>query len=92
MGSKVFILILIVLILLIFGIFIELNKTAYMIYGVCWEAGELEDEVINQLKLDGCTIEENFCEILPEFCIKNETTTRVCCPFKKCPNYKGLFC
>ncbi len=92
MENKILVLIIIIFGLLVLGIFFELNKTAYIVYGVCWEAEELEENVIEKLKKDGCTIETNICEKTPEFCIKNTTTTRVCCPFRKCPDYAGILC
>ena len=81
-----------IFVLLLIGIVVELSSTAYTIYRVCWEAEDLNAEVVKELKDSGCNVEESICEKNQEFCTRESTTTRVCCPFRKCPKYEGIFC
>ena len=92
MEKYLLLLISVIFILLLIGITIELSKTAFMIYGNCWEAEDLKIEVVEELKNSGCSVEEGICKKNFEFCTENSTTTRVCCPFKTCPRYEGIFC
>ena len=84
--------VIIVALIALVALFKIVGPTGSAVYGKCWESKQLDSATISDLKSGGCTVEQNVCESEPYFCIRSDTTTRICCPFKECPDLEEVYC